>query len=449
MRSEAEQSEIVPSEGGGRGRRGVNPHKVWILAKREYLSRVKSKGYWIGTLVLPLLLAGLMFLPALIFSQSTSRLDLVMVDATGRLGEPVRQGLAERAEGSDGRIVDFRLTLAEPAADVEAQRAELDRRLLAEEIDAWMWVDEENLAAGEVEFRARNVSNTFSQSVLSRSLTDAARDMRLEEAGFDPATVEPLLDRVGLATFRVSDKGSAMESGEVGFLFAYGLFFLMYIVLLMWGQQVLQGVLEEKNTRVVEVIVSATTPFELMMGKLMGIGAAALTQFSLWLTCIVAFTAPGIVAAVATLPEDSGLPEVTVLQALYVLAFFVLGFFVYSSMYAAVGSAFNTLQEAQHMAAVPTFTLIAPMLFLFPVINDSGGALAVVTSLIPILSPIIMPLRIAIEMPQAWQVWLSLVLTAGFIWLMVAFCARIYRTGILMYGKKPTFRELWRWLRHA
>lgn len=449
MRSEAEQSEIVPSEGGGRGRRGVNPHKVWILAKREYLSRVKSKGYWIGTLVLPLLLAGLMFLPALIFSQSTSRLDLVMVDATGRLGEPVRQGLAERAEGSDGRIVDFRLTLAEPAADVEAQRAELDRRLLAEEIDAWMWVDEENLAAGEVEFRARNVSNTFSQSVLSRSLTDAARDMRLEEAGFDPATVEPLLDRVGLATFRVSDKGSAMESGEVGFLFAYGLFFLMYIVLLMWGQQVLQGVLEEKNTRVVEVIVSATTPFELMMGKLMGIGAAALTQFSLWLTCIVAFTAPGIVAAVATLPEDSGLPEVTVLQALYVLAFFVLGFFVYSSMYAAVGSAFNTLQEAQHMAAVPTFTLIAPMLFLFPVINDSGGALAVVTSLIPILSPIIMPLRIAIEMPPAWQVWLSLVLTAGFIWLMVAFCARIYRTGILMYGKKPTFRELWRWLRHA
>jgi len=437
------------SEAEGRGRRGVNPKKVWILAKREYLSRVKSKGYWIGTLVLPVVLAALMFLPALIFSQSTSQLDLVMVDATGRLGEPVRQGLAERAERADGRIVNFALTVAEPAADVEAQRAELDRRLLDEEIDAWLWVDEETLSQGEVEFRARNVSNTFSQSVLSRSLTDAARGLRLEDAGLDPATVEPLLERIDLTTFRVSDKGSAMESGEVGFLFAYGLFFLMYIVLLMWGQQVLQGVLEEKNTRVVEVIVSATTPFELMMGKLTGIGAAALTQFSLWLSCIVAFTAPGLMAAVATLPEDSGLPEVTVLQALYVLAFFVLGFFVYASMYAAVGSAFNTLQEAQHMAAIPTFTLIAPMLFLFPVINDSGGTLALVTSMVPILSPIIMPLRIAIEMPPAWQVWLSLALTGGFIWLMVSFCARIYRTGILMYGKKPTFKELWRWLRHA
>lgn len=430
-------------------RRRLNAKKTYILAKREYLSRIKSKGYWIGTLVLPLLLAGLMFLPALIFSRSTSELDVVMVDATGRLGDAVAERLAERRGEGDDRIVNFALTVTEPTADLEAQRAHLDARLLDEEIDAWMWVDAASLEAGEVEFRARNVSNTFSQTILSRALSHSVREMRLTDAGLDPESIEPLLESVDLSTFRVSQKGSAMESGEVGFFFAYGLFFLMYIVLLMWGQQVLQGVLEEKNSRVVEVIVSAATPFELMLGKLAGIGAAALTQFGLWLTCIVAFTAPGLMASIAALPEDSGLPEVTIVQALYVLAFFVLGFFVYSSMYAAVGSAFNTLQEAQHMASIPTFSLIAPMLFLFPVINDSSGVMAVVTSMVPILAPIIMPLRIAIEMPPAWQVWLSLLLTAGFIWLMVSVCARIYRVGILMYGKKPTFKELWRWVRYA
>jgi ABC-2 type transport system permease protein len=212
---------------------------------------------------------------------------------------------------------------------------------------------------------------------------------------------------------------------------------------------VLQGVLEEKSSRVVEVIVSAATPFELMIGKLLGIGAAALTQFGLWLACIVALTAPGLIASMVAMPEGFGIPTISIVQALYVLVFFVLGFFVYSTMYAAVGAAFNSVQEAQQLATIPTFAIISPLLFLLPVLNDPAGALAVVTSMVPIMSPILMPLRIAIEMPPAWQVWLSIAITAAFVWLMIGVCARIYRVGILMYGKKPTVQELWRWLRYA
>jgi len=248
---------------------------------------------------------------------------------------------------------------------------------------------------------------------------------------------------------RVSAEGSREEMGEAGFFLAYGLFFLLYMVLLLWGQQVLQGVLEEKSSRVVEVVVSAARPFDLMLGKLVGIGAAALTQFGIWMVTLVVLTAPGLISSFAAAPPELALPTVSVAQAVYVVVFFLLGFFVYSSMYAAVGSAFNNLQEAQQLAFVPTMAIILPMFFLLPVINDSNGTLAVVTSMVPFLSPILMPLRIAVLTPPLWQIVLSIAVTAAFVLLMVWVCARIYRTGILMYGKKPTFKELLRWMRYA
>ena len=430
--------------------RRVSWKKTLIVAKREYTTRVKSKGYWIGTLILPLLMSALFIIPGLIFSRTTSELDLVVVDTTG--GE-VAQGLQQRLEArrtdEERHLASFEVTVEAPQADAEAQRAALDRRLLDEKIDAWMWIDDAGLADDEVEYRARSVSNTFSQEMLARDLSTVVRELRLTRAGYDPSQIGGLLEPVDLDTVRVSAKGSRKQAGEVGFFFAYGIFFLLYIVLMIWGQQVLQGVLEEKSSRVVEVIVSAVTPFELMMGKLLGIGAAALTQFGLWLACIVALTAPGLVASLVSLPEDVGLPSVSILQAFFLLVFFLLGFLVYSTMYAAVGAAFNNVQEAQQLSMIPTMSIISPMLFLFPVLNDSTGALAVVTSMVPIMAPILMPLRIAVEMPPLWQVLLSIAITAGFIWLMVGVCSRIYRVGILMYGKKPTIQELWRWVRYA
>jgi ABC-2 type transport system permease protein len=134
---------------------------------------------------------------------------------------------------------------------------------------------------------------------------------------------------------------------------------------------------------------------------------------------------------------------------LWVVVFFVLGFFVYSTMYAAVGAAFDNLQDALQMAFLPALSIILPMLFMFPVINDSNSPLAVVVSLIPLMTPILMPLRIAVEMPPWWQLALAVLLTCGFVVLMVALAARVYRVGILMYGKKPTLKELYRWLRYA
>ncbi len=421
--------------------------KIRVLTKREYLARIKSKGFWIGILILPVFLALVTAVPALVMSKTHAEVDLVLVDTTGT----VAPGLAERLERREGgvRFADFHVTVEPAGADATAQRAALDRRLLDERIDAWMWIDRAGLDQDRVEFHARNVSNTLTQAVLSDAVSAEVRETRLTEAGYDPAKVRPLLASIDLDTVKVSAEGSRSEAGEAGFFLAYGLFFLLYMVLLLWGQQVLQGVLEEKTSRVVEVVASSARPFDLMMGKLLGIGGAALTQFLVWMLSLAAVLAPGVLTSSSFLPEGQRLPSFSPAQVAWVVVFFVLGFFVYSSMYAAVGSAFNSLQEAQQMAFIPTFTIIAPMFFLFPVINDTNSTLSVVLSMVPLLAPILMPLRIAVELPPLWQIAGSALLTAGFIILMVAVCARIYRVGILMYGKKPTVKELLRWIRYA
>ncbi|HUF77732.1 MAG TPA: ABC transporter permease [Thermoanaerobaculia bacterium] len=419
-----------------------------MIANREYLSRIKSKGFWLATILLPLFLVTLGVVPVLILARTTSRLAAVLVDETGVLGPAIAERLAEGAT-TFGPAAHLDLELTAPAADRVTQRAELDRRLLDEETDAWIWLDREGLAEGRVEYHARNVSNTLTQELLEAAISTEVQKLRLVEAGFDPEVVEPLLEPVSLRTVKVSASGSRDEAGEAGFLLAYGLFFLLYMVLLIWGQQVLTGVLEEKSSRVVEVIVSSARPFDLMLGKLIGIGGAALTQFGIWLATAVALTAPGLLSMLGSLPEDAGLPSFSATQALAVVVFFLLGFFVFASMFAAVGASFNNAQEAQQLSFLPTAFIILPIFFLFPVINDSSGTLAVVTSLVPPLTPILMPLRIAVEMPPLWQIGLAVVLTSLFVYFMVRLCGRIYRVGILMYGKKPTVKEIWRWVRYA
>ncbi|MEM7050229.1 MAG: ABC transporter permease [Acidobacteriota bacterium] len=430
-------------------RRDRGPSKVWVLAKREYLSRVKSKGFWIGTLILPVFMAAMFVIPGLILSRTTSGQQVVMVDETGRIADSVVDYLSRRADRRGDEQAEISLTTEAIAADRDGQRADLDRRVLAEEIDAWVWVSEESLADDAVEYHAESVSNLLTQGVIENAIESAVREMRLADAGLDPNQVGDLIRGVELQTLRVTEEGSREEAGESGFFLAYGMFFLLYIIFLLWGQQVLTGVLEEKSSRIVEVIVSTARPQQLMMGKLVGIALAGLTQLSVWLGTMMVATAPGIVASLAFLPEDFSIPVLTPAVALYFVLFFILGFFVYSSLYAAVGSAFNNLQEAQHLAAVPMMFIIMPFLVIFPVINDPDGALAVVSSLIPVFSPLLMPVRIAVKMPPFWQVGLSLVLTTAFVVFMTWLCGRIYRVGILMHGKKPTLAEIWRWVRYA
>jgi ABC-2 type transport system permease protein len=434
---------------------------VLTIARREYLERVTSKGFWIATVLMPLFMAALVFLPSLLLLKTRTTHQMAVVDETGVLGPALVAALApkspepERGEGlerlgreqAEKQMARFEVDLV-PPGEPEAQRAALDARVLAGEIASWVRLGPEVLTGGRAEYRAASVSNILTQERLGEALTRVVSRVRLEQAGLDAGQVEDLTRATRLETVRVSATGGRAEGGMTGFFLAYFLVFLLYMVALLYGQQVLNGVLEEKTTRVVEVLLATVRPFELMLGKLAGIGLAGLTQLAIWLATAVVLTAPGVVGALAWLPEGQ-LPQVEVGLVVHFLLHFLLGYFFYATLYAAIGAASNNMQEAQQFVGFVTVFLVAPLLLMMPVINDPDSVLAVGLSLIPPFTPLLMMLRIAVKMPPLWQVALGYLLCTGFILLLVELCGRIYRVGVLMYGKKPTFAELWRWLRYA
>jgi len=434
---------------------------VRTIARREYLARVTTKGFWIATVTLPLLMAAMVFLPSLVLLKTKAMHRMAVVDETGELGAALADALApepgERTEVRDLEGLEKRQEEEQSARFVvelispgepEAQRSALDARVLAGEIDSWIRLGPELLAGGKVEYRAASVSNFLTQKRLEGALSRVVSRARLEGAGLDAARVSELTRGTELETVRVSERGSRAEGGMAGFFLAYFLFFLLYMVVAIYGQQVLNGVLEEKTTRVVEVLLATVRPVELMLGKLAGIGLVGLTQLGIWLAAAVALTAPGVVGAMAWLPEG-GMPQVAPSVVVHFLLLFLLGYFFFATLYAAIGAASNNLQEAQQFAGVVVIFLVAPVLLMMPVINDPDSALAVIVSLIPPFTPLLMMLRIAVKMPPAWQIALGYLLSGGFTLLLVWLCARIYRVGILMHGKKPSLGELWRWLRYA
>lgn len=433
--------------------------QIVTIARREYLTRVKTKGFWIATLVLPAAMAALVVLPSLFLARTKATHRMTIVDAIGGLGERVaaelaaaeRDAVREVVGGIEGdrepETARFEATVVAAEPDAEAQARTLDARVLAGEIDSWIRVDAESLAAGNVAYRAESVSNFLTQRRLERALSEAFAATRLAAEGYDAARVVELTRPVDLTTLKVTAEGTSEEEGMSGFLLAYLLFFLLYLVVAIYGGLVMNGVLEEKSSRIVEVLLATTTPKELLYGKLFGIGAAGLTQLAVWMAALAVVTAPGVASALAF--GAGTIPQVAPSVLVHFLFHFLLGFFLFAAMYAAIGAATNSVQEAQPLTGIVVPFLIAPMLFMVTVINDPDSTLAVVLSLIPTFTPLLMMLRIAVKSPPAWQIALGYVLTTVFVVGLMAVCARIYRVGILMYGKRPTFAELGRWIWRA
>jgi len=432
---------------------------VTTILKREYLTRVKSRGFWIATLILPLVMASVVILPSLIAMKAKASLRLAVVDELGGVVPALEARLARKPtqpeeakekpfEDRSDQSASFKLEAVEPSADPEALRAELDRRVLAKEIDAWIWISPAGLEKDEVEYHAESVSNFITQGRLENALSRVISERRLELEGLDVERVSKLTRGVDLETVRVSEEGSRKEAGMAGFFLAYFLFFLLYTVVAIYGQQVMNGVLEEKTSRIVEVLMATVRPSELLLGKLSGIGLAGLTQLGVWMVTLLLLSTPGVLGAMA-FAGGTQLPTVSAALILNFLLLFLLGFFLFSALYAAIGSAINNPQEAQQFAGIVLPFLVAPVFFMMPVINDPDSTLSVLLSLFPPFTPLLMMLRIAVKMPPLWQIALGYLLTAGFVAGLIWACARIYRVGILMYGKKPTFAELGRWLRRA
>lgn len=443
--------------------------KLFTIIKREYLSRVRTKGFIIATLLLPVSMVVFTVVPALLMNLKTGDATrLMIVDGSDRIAAPLEKAVTGTFD-EDAEVSEVAARqAAEGRRDQSMQRArfavstrgfdgkspdeikrELNDRVAAKELDAYLIIPPDILSGGNAEYFGRNLSDFVSLRFVRDALTRTVRDSRLVESGIELEKVRAASARVKMTEQRATNNPAEAESGG-GFWIAYVVGFLIYFTIIIYGQTVLSAVVDEKSTRISEVLFSSAQPFPLMLGKLVGVSLVALTQFVAWAGMFLLLSLYGVGALAASgVNVGSLLPRVPVSVLIYIILFFILGYFIYATLYALVGAMVTTTQEGGQLA-IPVFSLlIAAFLISFTVIRSPSSPFSFWVSLIPFFSPITMLVRIVTETPPFWQIALSLAIgyasVIGLVWL----AARVYRTGMLMYGKRASFTEALRWVRQA
>ena len=417
------------------------PRFVWV-ARREYLERVRTKAFVIGTVLAPLLMTAMMIGPAFLSQRQRGKpLRISVIDASGgTLGPTIEQALAERKEADQTRFV------IEKGAQGSAEelKTKLRQSMIEGRLDGYLLLPEKTLETSAAEYFGTSVSNRLDMRLLERVVQEVVVGRRLAAEGLDPSRIKNLTRSFNLRTIKVSERG---EREDRGLTFFFGLFMMMllYVSVLMWGQALMTGVIEEKSNRVVEMTVSAMSAWHLFLGKLLGVGGAGLTQLAAWVgsAALVSFFGAPMLAS-----SEIPMPEVTWLILVSFPVFFLLGYFLYASLYAAIGAAVNTIQEAQNLVFPVVMPLVTSVMFFPVVLQTPDSPLAVGASLFPFFTPLLMFLRITVLAPPLWQIALSLALTTATVAFVTWASSRVYRVGILMYGKRPGLRELLRWLRY-
>jgi len=435
-------------------------NKIGLIIRREYFTRVKKRSFIIMTFLGPLLIAAIYIIPILLAlhgdnekrtiavvdqshwferqfvnteNQTFIRLDDIDIDSTKRL---VQQGF-------------FDIALFIPETQL-------------------------NIPSSAVVYSMKQVPMTV-ESHIKEVMKNEIQVQKLLAAGVDPDILESIKTNINLSVIRMDEEGGEKETfTEVQFILGMVLSVLIYMFIMLFGGQVMQGVTEEKSSRIVEVIVSSVKPFQLMMGKIIGVSLVALTQFVMWIiltgviyvgfSAAVGISHPEAISQGTVMAQEISSTNIMDNEAVQdvlnivhsidfgtiifsFIVFFLLGYLLYATMFAAIGSLVDNNTDSQQFTLPVTVPLIIAILSAIYIVNDPDSSLAVWMSMIPFTSPVVMMVRIPFGIP-IWQVIVSAVILAGTFVGMTWVAAKIYRTGILMYGKKPTYKEIFKWLKY-
>ncbi len=418
-------------------------NKTWLVIKREYLTRVRKKTFIISTILFPLLYVALIFGAGYFAAKGNKSLKVAVIDSSGYFNK----ALINEANLTDSSsLLEYISTNPDSVIKNYSEMG----------YDGYMVVPAGNWENGlnGVELKADKTHGIASVMQVQNKLNSIWTQIKSQKLGIDP-NQRAIMDnsRITVRAVNEKDKNSnAQIASTIGYLCG----FLIYFILLIYGSQVMMGVMEEKTNRIAEVMVSSIRPFQLMLGKIVGISMVALTQFFLWILFI--FIIYNITSASGSADMMSGVvgevkhvfSSINIPLIIFCFAFYLLGgFFFYSSLYAAIGSAVNEdMREAQSLSFPVTMLVIFSILLMTAAMADPTGDIAFWGSIIPFSSPIIMMGRIPFGVPGTvpwWELGLSMVLlVAGFIFT-TWFAGKIYRTGILMYGKKASWKEMLKW----
>jgi ABC-2 type transport system permease protein len=418
------------------------------VVKREYLTRVRTKGFVIGTLAVPLITAAVFFLPILIAGrQAAQTIEIAIVDETGALGAEVARNLDARDEENSPNIRVTRALDAPSPGELEAALRELRDEVQRGRLDGFLTLAPETLEEKGATFYTRRPGDLVLARAIRRAVTRAVLGERLRLRGLEMEDFPDLLRSVEVTLVNITREGDVEEKGQTVFT-AVVLAMVLYMTLLAYGLATLRSVLEEKTTRIIEILISSLRPFQLLAGKLVGVAAVGFTQYLIWiLSAALIFAATSAMGrpAAGTLFRLQIAPH----QIFWMVVFYLVGYFLYASLYAAAGAIVSSDEDAQQVQAPMTILIVSSFMLFFAVLRDPGSPLSIGLSLIPFFAPVLMTLRITLQTPPLWQILLAIALSLAATGAILHVSARIYRVGILMYGKRPSLAELWRWMKYT
>ena len=415
-------------------------NKLLKIARREYLTRVRTKAFIIGTVLGPIFMLGVSLGPILLAGVVADRQRTVAVlDQSGGLYDRLRQTLDDTLKGGKPRYL---IVPAGLDGDLEATRKKLNADLERGTIHAYIVLPEDALEKGGADYYSRSGGDPEIRR-LREVINRIVVTERLKRAGLDAEKVRGLMKAVDFRTVKVQAGKERKEGFLSDYLATFAFVMILYFSILFHSASLMHSVIEDKSSRVMEVLLSSVTPSQLMGGKILGVGAVGLTQSLVWVLSAAGASTYGLRAMTTDVP----IPALSPALLVFFFAYFVLGFLMFATLYVGIGSLCNSAQEAQSLVFPVTLMLIIPMITMAAVARQPDGGLAVALSLIPFFAPITMFMRINLLMPPAYQIALSLALLAIAIVLIVRLVARVFRVGILMYGKRPTLPEIVRWVR--
>jgi ABC-2 type transport system permease protein len=441
--------------------------KTFAVLKREYLQAVRKKSFIILTLLMPVLFGALIFIPALLMARTFERKTVVVVDGTGRLEATIAGAREEFLAGDGGtaneleeaaapsELFDARYVDASGTGDIREAANPYILNMRAknlpddEKVDAVLTVPFDAFESSEepMVYYSRASTDLIARERLGRLINNEIQKARLVASGVPAEQVEALLARVPLDGMQVTRSGEEKKGGELDFIVAFMFAGLLLIPTLVYGTEVMRSVLQEKTDRVVEILVSSMKPMQLLTGKIVGLASVGLTQLVIWVSiaALLAVYAGGMMATA----------DLNILRFLrpeifgYFFLFFLLAYLTYVCVYAIGGAVCNSEKEAQQVVMPVMMLLMVPWFLMMPIIMNPDSKMSVGLSLFPLFAPITMFVRILVSEPPLWQIALAIALSLATIYALFWATAKVFRVGILSYGKRPTIPELIRWLRVA
>ena len=440
-------------------------NKIVTVIKREYMMRVRTKGFVASLFLMPMLVCTVILLPSVMATmeqETASVRRLVVIDETGSIFPELKARVAQHRTFQQKGVLRYQFTL-HTSDPIDEAKSELRQQVATGEIYAYLAIPKNVFQDGKVRYYAKTTTNFDVQGALRRFLSEIVRNKRFDESGYSQPEIRRLMHSVTFDTFAITGDGESTEAqidGKVERGFRRGmtflLIFVLYVFIVIYANSIMQNVLEEKITRIIEVIVSSIKPYQLMLGKLIGVCLACLTMFAIWgiFGAVLINNFNVLLDTLSIKPQPYLLVVIALIKAssvdmlIYFLIYFISGFVFYSTLYAAVGAICSSNEDAQQFGALLAILPAVPVVLMVELLEMPDAPFTVVLSHIPFFSPFLMLMRINMLMPSLWEILLNILLMCATVLFVALVSGKIYRVGILMYGKRPTLGQLWQWTRY-